>query len=658
MSIASHPVVSHTAAGASAQFAFKPLTPQQAASQRRWQRSKRLRCVGGQQSGPGSSPFPRPRGSSSSPNSHSSSGPGITGALSNIATSSSSSSSSSSGADKPSSNSSSSSQNRPGSTGSSNNSAVASPTRRSLLAAATAGGLYAWAGRSLASADASADAAVAAGASGGAGLDLLRRQLDQRLSTFSLPNGLRFLVYERHSAPIASFHIYADVGAFDEEDGQTGLAHLLEHMAFKGTPRIGTSDYRREASLLEALDDAFYSLQQAGSGREAARLQQQFEALQRQAAELSIPNAYGAMLSQEGGVGLNAATTHDATKYYVSLPANKAEWWFALESERFRAPVFRELYSEKRVVAEERRLRVDNSPLGPWSEQFALRSMANNYRRPVIGFPEDLERIGRREVQAFFQRHYGPRNLTIAVAGDVRPEQIRQLAERYFGGWQSEAAGGVPSSCDGSGGTAGLLAAPPLPGRRTAGGGTASAWEYRAKSRAGPALMHAYYRPCINSPDSVPLDMVSDLLSGTRSARLYRSLVLTGKALAASAYASYPAEKHPTQFLVYGVPGKGSSLERLDAEMSAQVAALAGEGPTADELRRYKKSARVELLGALGSNSAVAAAMASYQALTGDWRNVLADLQSIEDLSSAEARDVAARWLRPDNLFRGYVLPA
>lgn len=221
MSIASHPVVSHTAAGASAQFAFKPLTPQQAANQRRWQRSKRLRCVGGQQSGPGSSPFPRPRGSSSSPNSHSSSGPGITGALSNIATSSSSSSSSS-GADKPSSNSSSSSQNRPGSTGSSNNTAVASPTRRSLLAAATAGGLYAWAGRSLASADASADAAVAAGASGGAGLDLLRRQLDQRLSTFSLPNGLRFLVYERHSAPIASFHIYADVGAFDEEDGQTG----------------------------------------------------------------------------------------------------------------------------------------------------------------------------------------------------------------------------------------------------------------------------------------------------------------------------------------------------------------------------------------------------------------------------------------------------
>lgn len=125
----------------------------------------------------------------------------------------------------------------------------------------------------------------------------------------------------------------------------------------------------------------------------------------------------------------------------------------------------------------------------------------------MIGFPEDLERIGRREVQAFFQRHYGPRNLTIAVAGDVRPEQIRRLAERYFGGWQSGVAGGVPSSCDGSGAAGGPLAAPPRPGERTAAGGTAPAWEYRARSRAGPALMHAYYRPCINSPDSVPLDM-------------------------------------------------------------------------------------------------------------------------------------------------------
>ncbi|PRW45164.1 peptidase M16 [Chlorella sorokiniana] len=476
---------------------------------------------------------------------------------------------------------------------------------------------------------------------------LLERQLDERLTEFTLPNGLRFLVFERRAAPIASFHIYADVGAFDEEDEQTGLAHLLEHMAFKGTPRIGSRDYRQEAPLLDALDETFYELQSVGSGPGAARLQQQLDTLQRQAAALSVPNAYGALLQQEGGVGLNAATSHDATKYYVSLPANKAELWFAMEADRFQQPVFRELYSEKRVVLEERRLRVDNSPLGPFSEAFALASLSNNYRRPVIGYPEDIERLGRREVQAFFRRHYGPANLTIAVAGDVRPAEIRRLAERYFGGWRSDAK--PPSSCAGSSGSGvETLAAPPTP---------QAEWQYRAKSRAGPALMHAYYRPCIRHPDSLTLDLASDLLSGTRSSRLYRSLILNGKALTAAAYSSYPADKHPTTFSIYSIPPKGGSLDQLDALVTAEVAALAADGPSAEELQRYKKAARIELLDALGSNTALAGALATYQALSGDWRAVLTDLQRIEALQPGEVRDACQRWLRPDNCFRGYVLP-
>ncbi|PSC70837.1 peptidase M16 [Micractinium conductrix] len=548
--------------------------------------------------------------------------------------------------------------------------AAPSPSRRGLLAGVTVGGLYAVAGRSLAAADAAADAAVSAAGDGGGGaaLDLLQRQLDQRLTEFTLPNGLRFLVYQRHAAPIVSFHTYADVGAFDEVDGQTGLAHLLEHMAFKGTPRVGTRDYRREAVLLDSLDEVFYSLQEAGGPREVQRLQQQLAALQKEAAELSIANAYGALVSQEGGVGLNAATSHDATKYYVSLPANKAELFFALESERFRAPVFRELYSEKAVVFEERRLRVDNSPLGPFSEQFALRSLGNNYRRPVIGFPEDLERLGRREVAAFHQQHYGPRSLTIAVAGDIRPSEVRRLAEKYFGGWEQPASSLQPSACAASTGS----------GSGSGGGGAASAaagaaaqreglatpatprseWEYRAASLAGPAVMHAYFRPCINSPDAVPLDLASDILSGSRSSRLYRSLVLSGKALAASTYSSYPAEKFPSHFVCYAVPPKGSTLNHMDEQLSAEVAALAGGGPTADELRRYKKAARVELLGALGSNSATAAALASYQVLTGDWANVLRDLRRIEGLGGGEVRDAAARWLQPSNVFKGFILSA
>lgn len=293
----------------------------------------------------------------------------------------------------------------------------------------------------------------------------------------------------------------------------------------------------------------------------------------------------------------------------------------------------------------------------------------------------------------------GPQSLTIAVAGDVRPEQVRRLAERYFGPWHPAPGLQAPSSCGGAGGEEPL----PLPATPR------EDWRYQAVSRAGPAVMHAYYRPCIRSPDALPLDLASDLLSGTRSSRLYRNLVLKEKALSASAYSTYPAEKHPSQFYVVAVPSKGrcggagvvgvaaaaavgnghghaaspspftlasasvpccplsisplsqpflgSSLDKLDQQLSTEVAALAGEGPTADELRRYKKvrgrsvglvyrtgrsgtsmgmrcgsvfpissplpvafsphspsqSARMELLDALSSNTAIAAALASYQ---------------------------------------------
>eukprot|EP00884_Botryococcus_braunii_P004739 jgi/Botrbrau1/14266/Bobra.113_2s0012.1 len=217
------------------------------------------------------------------------------------------------------------------------------------------------------------------------GLDAFYNNLQRRVSEFTLENGLHFIVLERHVAPIVSCHIYADVGAYDEPDGQTGIAHLLEHMAFKGSTTIGTKNYKQEAVLLEQLDEAFYTLreaQQAGQAQQAAKLLEAFRMLQARADEVVVPNEFGSLLQTAGAVGLNATTSHDATKYYMSLPSNKLELWFALEAERFQAPVFRQLYMEKQVVAEERRMRIDNSPLGKFQEQFQGAALSNNYRRP------------------------------------------------------------------------------------------------------------------------------------------------------------------------------------------------------------------------------------------------------------------------------------
>lgn len=512
------------------------------------------------------------------------------------------------------------------------------PSRRSALQLTTVGALHALASRSIFSAD---SAFAANAASGQTSTAMLARQLDARISEFTLTNGMRFIVSERRTVPVVSMHTYADVGAFDEVTGQTGLAHLLEHLAFKGTPRIGTTDFKKEAPLLDAMDNVFYSMLEAKSGNEVAKLQKRLDALLAEASALSVPNAYGALLSREGAVGLNASTTHDSTKYYCSMPANKLELWFALESERFLAPVFREVYSEKKVVLEERRLRVDNSPLGPFQEEFADRSLSNNYRRPVIGYERDIQRLGRKEVASFFAQHYGPSSLTVSIVGDVRPETVRKLAERYFGGWRSDGTPGA--ACNG-----GALEEPlPVPeGSRT----------LSVRSRAGPAVLRAYYRPCIRDIAATSaLDVVNDTLTGSRSARLYKNLVLGGAALSLSSYSSFPAEKHPGQFVVYGIPAPGRSAEDLDSLIQREIGGLCESGPTATELRRYTKAARMGLLEVLQANSALAGALASYKVLSGDWREICNDLERLETLTASEVAATAQRYLQPENSFVGYV---
>jgi predicted Zn-dependent peptidase len=481
---------------------------------------------------------------------------------------------------------------------------------------------------------------------------------------------MRFIVSERKTVPVVSFQTYADVGAYDEADGVTGVAHLLEHLAFKGTPRIGTTDFKKEAPLLDAMDDVFYEYLEVGGDNQkaAAKLNAQLESLLEEAGKIAVPNAYGAMLSREGAVGLNAATTHDSTKYYCSLPANKLELWFALEAERFQAPVFRELYSERKVVFEERRMRVDNAALGPFQEEFARRSLTNNYKRPVIGYETDLLRLGRREVASFFAEHYGPRSLTVAIVGDVKVGKVRQLAEKYFGGWRSAATPGA--FCDEkSSGEKEPLPIPPLvifgdddsslsPSKLSTppiGSGRTSR-ELLAKSRAGPAVLRAFYRPCIRDTLATSnLDLINDAFTGSRSARLYQNLVEEGKALTVSSYASFPAEKHPGQFIMYGIPAPGVSPEELDLLMQAEVASFVEKGPTEAEVRRYAKAAKMGILETLQSNSALAATLASYQVLLGSWEEISSDLERVESLSGTTAAATARKYLRGDNSFVGYI---
>jgi predicted Zn-dependent peptidase len=523
--------------------------------------------------------------------------------------------------------------------------------RRGVLAggaAAAAGALHAAAGRAL-----EAEGAAPPAPPSTTSVAALARALEERVVDFRLPNGLKVLVIARRGAPVVACRSYADVGAYDEADGQTGVAHFLEHLLFKGTPRLGARDFKAEAPLLDALDEAFYEARGAPPGSAAAAAAAaRLARLEVDAAALAEANAFGSALERAGAVGLNAATSHDSTQFFCALPANKLELWFALEAERFRAPVFRGLYSEKRVVLEERRQRVDAAPLGHFQEAFAAAALGNNYRRPVIGFQADIEALGRREVATFFARRYVPANLTLVVAGDARPEKVRQLAERYFGGWEYSAAAGD-----------GLLAASTVAKKLDADAARPAAGAPRElvmSSPAGPALLRGFYRGAGASPDAGALDLLADALSGARSARLQRALVQKGLALGAGASPALPADKRASLFAVFASPPAGARREKdlraLDAVVGAQLAALAEAGPTTAEITRYNRAARVATLSALQSNSAAAGALAPYAALDAlGWRGLVRDLEAAEALTPGGARDVAARLFDPSNSFLGLV---
>ncbi|MGK7934927.1 MAG: M16 family metallopeptidase, partial [Xenococcaceae cyanobacterium] len=217
----------------------------------------------------------------------------------------------------------------------------------------------------------------------------LNRVIEQ-VNEFRLDNGMKFIVLENHEAPVVSFVTYANVGGVDEPDGKTGVAHFLEHLAFKGTDKIGTREYSVEKKYLERLDRLFAKMQQAkaeGNQEKLAQLTKEFTQTEGVASNFVEQNEYGKIVETAGGVGLNAVTSTDYTSYFYSFPANKLELWMSLESERFLDPVFREFYKEKQVILEERRLRTDNSAIGTMIEAFLDTAFTEHpYKRPVIGY--------------------------------------------------------------------------------------------------------------------------------------------------------------------------------------------------------------------------------------------------------------------------------
>ncbi|MEM7555017.1 MAG: pitrilysin family protein [Cyanobacteria bacterium P01_A01_bin.84] len=463
----------------------------------------------------------------------------------------------------------------------------------------------------------------------------------KNLTEFRLDNGMKFIVLERHSAPIVSFVTYANVGGIDEPDGKTGVAHFLEHLAFKGTSKIGTENYEKEKQLLERLEELDKQIRvakTAGKEEEAKQLTLKFKLLEVAAGRLVKQNELGKIVEQSGGVGLNATTSAEATKYFYSFPANKLELWMSLESERFLDPVIRrEFYKEKDVILEERRLRVENSPIGLMIEKFIDTAFkVHPYKRPVIGYDEDIRNLTPDDVQKFFEAYYVPSNITIAVVGDVNPTEVKKLAKTYFGRFQEKSKA-----------TANINPEPQQEETR----------EVSLELPSQPWYLEGYRRPAITDKDNAVYDIISSLLTSGRTSRLYKSLVEQQQlALTAQGFSGFPGDKYPNLMLFYALTAPGRSVDEVATALRQEIEKLKTEPVSQQELERVKTQARAALLRSLDSNMGMAQQLLEYEIKTGSWSNLFKQLEQIEKVTQKDVQRIASITFTADNRTIGKLL--
>ena len=461
-------------------------------------------------------------------------------------------------------------------------------------------------------------------------------EIENRVQKYTLANGLRILVVERPISPTVSLYIRHRAGAIYESAGKTGTAHLLEHMLFKGTETIGTKDFAAESAILKKLSlvgNALDGERKKGNladGSKIRDMEQQLSSLQKQADALTVKSEIDRIYTENGAVHSNAGTSQDLTSYYVSLPANKIELWARIEADRMIHPVFREFYSERKVVREERRQSVESNPSRMLLERFQSEAFrVHPYGRPVIGLSADIDSLSMDDVHAFFKTHYAPNHTVIAVVGAVSAPSVLSLIETYFGR--------IPPSVDRP------VSPEPEPVQLT---------ERRVQMTldANPELLIGYHKPTLPSREDSAFDLIDGLLSGGRTSRFYKTLVVQkGIAQQVGAWSGFPGNLYPNLFVVQGKPRAPHAVGELEAGIDAEIEALKRNPVSAAELEKVKNQIKMDFLRDLSSNEGIAAKLSYAEAVAGDFRFVMHHLETIDTITPEEIMQTARKYLTQDN---------
>ncbi|OGF59294.1 MAG: hypothetical protein A2Y62_15210 [Candidatus Fischerbacteria bacterium RBG_13_37_8] len=411
----------------------------------------------------------------------------------------------------------------------------------------------------------------------------------EKTKEFTLDNGLKFFVYERHQIPTFAGMLMVKVGSVDERKGETGMAHFFEHMAFKGTTVIGTRNYEKEKPLLDEMDkigDKLAGEYLKGTHADINAVQlyrEQLVKLQEEALQYVIKDEIDKIYAENGGEFLNAGTGNDTTTYFVMLPSNRLELWFLIESERFKNPVLREFYSERDVIAEERRMYEDNDPEGYLSEEFYnIAFLVHPYRHSVVGYMEDIQSYTKEKAVNFYKTFYTPNNMMAAIIGDVSFDEVKELAEKYFSDMPTGSEPPHP-----------VFIEPVQKGER----------KVKVKFDAEPSILIGYHMPPYTERDNIVMEAIGIVLAAGNSSRLVRDLVTNKKlAISISANENDPGARYESLFTISGLPRFPNTPEDLEEAVNMHLEKLKTEPVPKKELMKIINQAEASLYRGMTSN--------------------------------------------------------
>ena len=423
--------------------------------------------------------------------------------------------------------------------------------------------------------------------------------MELKVQEHQLENGLKILILPRHKTPTFAIYMYYRVGSVNEVTGKTGIAHFIEHLMSKGTATVGTTDYEAEIPLMEK-KDALWKKINAESAKQnpdkklLEELKKQFAEAEKEHRRLIISNEIDKIYLKNGAYRMNASTSFDWTNYFMSLSKNKLELWCAIESEIMRKPVFREFYTERQVVLEERRMRYDTQP---WSQMFeqllAAAYTTHPYGRLVIGAASDIEAFTRKDIQRFYRLYYAPNQAAISIVGDVEPPAAVEMIRRYFDD--------IPRQPDPS---PVVTVEPDQHGER----------RVEVLFDASPELGIAYHKPDLADPDQAVFDVIGELMVTGRTSRLYKKLV-DELQIAVSVSAGDFTTKYPGLFFIFATPRAPHTTADLEKVIYEEVERLKTEPVSDWELQKIKNQIEADFIRSLESNAGLAHAIGRYETI-------------------------------------------